>query len=405
MRAKSNQKLIKQINLVKVFQAIREQGPISRAEIAKNHRLSPTTVSSLTEELIAMDLVETTGIGESSGGRRPVMLKYKPNSRFTIGVDINDKNIAVGCCNLNGQVIEKITFSPDYSNAKNLIAGAIYGIRQILSKVGPDPSRLLGIGIAIPGLLDKKRTSLIYSASLALKDVPLLAGLQQQLNYPISIENDMNAAAFGEHLLGSGRNADNLIYISVARGIGAGIIIDGKIFPGGSGNAGELGHMGIDPNGPLCECGNKGCLGVMATEPAFLSKAVHMLSLSIPTKLKSLTHNNLSNVSLAVIKQAIDEEDPVALKILEENMNYLGMGIANLFAIFDPSLIILGGEVIDFLGEPALDAVRKSVGKYTILPDYYGKNVRIVPGSLGEDAMIIGAASLIFSKFLDTLQA
>lgn len=163
--------------------------------------------------------------------------------------------------------------------------------------------------------------------------------------------------------------------------------------------------MGIDPNGPLCECGNKGCLGVMATEPAFLSKAVHMLSLSIPTKLKSLTHNNLSNVSLAVIKQAIDEEDPVALKILEENMNYLGMGIANLFAIFDPSLIILGGEVIDFLGEPALDAVRKSVGKYTILPDYYGKNVRIVPGSLGEDAMIIGAASLIFSKFLDTLQA
>lgn len=404
MPPKTDLKMIKQINLVKIFQTVRAKGPISRADVAKLINLSPTTVSTLVEELIGMGLLESTGVGKSSGGRRPLMLLFRPNARLTIGVDINEKSIAVGCCDLDGNVTHKTSFAPDYSSKKNLVAGTIYGINQILQQVDNDTSKILGIGIAIPGLLDKERTSLIYSASLDVSNIPLIAELEQYLKLPIRLENDMNAAAFGESLLGAGRNTDNLVYISVARGIGAGVIIDNKIFAGGSGNAGELGHMNIDPNGPICECGNKGCLGVLATEPALLSKTVHMLSLSTPTKLKSLTHSNISNVSLDLIAQAVREQDAAALAILRETMDYLGIGITNLLSLFDPSLIILGGDIIERFGDSALHYVRQCVTNRNILPNHMDKRVRIVKGDLGEDVKLIGAASLIFSDFLTTLK-
>lgn len=403
MRRNANAKLIKQINTSTLLKRIRTHGPISRAELVKSTSLSPTTVSVLVDELIQEKLVKEIGTGESSGGRRPILLTFEPMSRLALGIDIGVRKTSVGLMDLEGSIISSIQYEPDLTNRETFLRGIVHHTTAVLNANTEHRPNILGIGVATPGLLDRERETIVYSSSLGLTDVPLYDTLTHHFSLPIRIDNDMNAAALGEKLMGAGQKIKDLIYVSVETGIGAGIIIDNQIYGGAFGNAGEFGHTTVEPNGAQCKCGNKGCLGVMAAEPALLSRAMHLLAMGANTAMRSLLDGNISQVSLDIIVQAAEKGDPVALSVVNDCMDYLAIGIANLINMFDPAAIILGGNTIETLGSLAVDRIAQTV-RTRVLPSHDRRPLTIIPGQLKNRVKLVGAGTLIFSEFLQYVE-
>ncbi len=398
MPSKVNVSTVRRVNLATTLKIIREQGPISRADIAKLTKLSPTTVSAVVNQLIEEKLVAPLGEGVSSGGRRPILIRFCPESRLAVGVEVTTRDIRVGLADLNGAILKQITLPTILTSEEDFLGQIKAGIDEILAFSQKKRGSVIGIGITVPGLIAKDRCSLVYSASLGLENVPVIDALQAY-DYPILLENDMNAAALGERAMGAGMGLNDLIYVSISHGIGAGIIINNKIYTGHNGRAGEFGHMTLDLHGPLCECGSRGCLGPMASGPAVQSKIAHFLSLNIKTKLHDLMKNRAPEAPYELLKEAVAENDEVALAILEECAEYLGVAIANLITFWDPPLVILGGTFMETFGNQALDLIKKSATK-RVIPNYIDPPLPIVASKLGPDIGILGAVTLVFSHFL-----
>lgn len=400
MRRNVHTKLIKQMNIGTLLKQIRTHGPISRAELVKTSQLSPTTVSVLVEELLQAGLVREVGTGESSGGRRPILLEFQPAARLAVGIDIGVRRTTVALLDLDGNALLSTSYTPDLTSKESFLRDIVHHTDRILQASKSQAQNILGIGVATPGLVDPDQQSILYSSSLDLTDVPLQAALAERFLLPIRVDNDMNAAALGEKLMGAGKNTASLIYISVESGIGAGIIIDNRIYRGVTGSAGEFGHTTIEPAGPPCRCGNRGCLGVMAGEPALLSRGLHMLTIGVETKMRDYLPGQSSQVTLETIAQAARAGDEPALSIINECMDYLAVGIANLINMFDPGAIILGGSTMEALHPMALQRVRQTV-KQRALPLHRQREYAIIRSELRDKVKIVGASTLIFSEFLD----
>lgn len=400
MRRNANSKIIKQLNIGTLLKHIRAQGPISRAELVKTTKLSPTTVSVLVDELIKEGLVAEVGEGESSGGRRPILLEFQPTARLALGVDIGVHKITIALLDLNGNSLITTHFTPELSDKKVFLADIIDHTKRILESSKSLEHNILGIGVATPGLLDSEKKQIIYSSSLGFTDVPLYDAFEQNFSLPIRIDNDMNAAALGEKVMGAGQKFSDLIYVSVETGIGAGIIINNRIYGGATGSAGEFGHTTVEPTGAPCKCGNKGCLGVMAAEPAILSRAIQMLAIGARTKINTYHKGSPAEITLAPIVQAAKEDDPVALSIINDCLDYLAIGVANLINMFDPAAIILGGSTIEALHPLGLERIRHSV-RQRVLPFHGQRTYTIISSQLKERVKIVGASTLVFSEFLD----
>ena len=213
-------------------------------------------------------------------------MEFQPAARLAVGIDIGVRRLAVALLDLDGNALLSTSYTPDLTSKESFLRDIVHHTDRILQASKSQAQNILGIGVATPGLVDPDQQSILYSSSLDLTDVPLQAALAERFPLPIRVDNDMNAAALGEKLMGAGKNTASLIYISVESGIGAGIIIDNRIYRGVTGSAGEFGHTTIEPAGPPCRCGNRGCLGVMAGEPALLSRALHMLTIGVETKMR-----------------------------------------------------------------------------------------------------------------------
>lgn len=400
MRRTGHTKMMKQVNIGTLLKDIRAWGPISRAELVKTSKLSPTTVSVLVEELLEAGIVREIGTGESSGGRRPILLEFQPDSRLAVGIDLGMHKTTIALLDLNGRTLMSQSYTSDLSSKEVFLHDIVKHTTLFLETTSHLKQNILGMGVATPGLLDQDKKVILYSSSLGFTDVALYDALDQNFPLPIRIDNDMNAAALGEKLMGSGKRLSDVIYVSVEKGIGAGIIINHRIYGGATGSAGEFGHTTVEPAGTPCKCGNKGCLGVMAGEPAFVSRAMHMLSIGVKTKMNDYIKEDLSQISLDIIARAAKEGDPVALTLANDCLDYLAIGIANLINMFDPQAIILGGSTIETLEPLALERVRKTVQK-RVLPFHEQRSLTIIPSVLKDRVRIVGASTLIFSEFLD----
>ena len=399
MRQNAHARLIKQVNTGTLLKHIRDQGPISRAELVKTTKLSPTTVSVIVEELLQEGLVTEVGMGESSGGRRPILLEFQPKARLAVGVDIGVRKSTVAILDLLGNTLLSQSYVPNLENKQLFMQDIIHHISEILQASKSLEQDILGIGVATPGLLDREKKNIVYSSSLGFTDVPLYEALEQHFSLPIRIDNDMNAAALGEKVMGAGRNISHLIYVSVETGIGAGIIIDDRIYDGATGGAGEFGHTTVEPAGAPCKCGNRGCLGVMAAEPAMISRAIQMLTIGAQTKIRDYHQGAPAEISLESLVLAARDYDPVALSIINDCLDYLAIGIANLINLFSPAAIILGGSTMETLHPMGIERVRHTVSQRVI----HGaqRSYTIVPSQLKDRVKIVGASTLVFSEFLD----
>ncbi len=329
----ANLKLVKLSNLTLVFNLINENQPVSRASIAHATGLSPTTVSSLVDELISENMVRETGTGKLSGsGRKPIMLELNADGGCVAAVEIKQGAFELEFFNLSGKSIGFFRHDiTEYDDIGDRIAD---DVEKYCKKFG----RLLGICVGVPGVIDRKTKRVSSTLIPITKENDFFTVLCRRFpEVKVKLGNESSFCAYIEKSI-SKKEIHSLVYIDINVGIGAGIILDDRIFTGAFGNAGEFGHVSVDINGTPCKCGNRGCLEAMAGTPA-ICEAV-----------------GVSRVS------EIDTADEAQMSRLSDICRYISAGINNIINMINPEAVVLGGE-ITALGKPFLGKIRDELSK------------------------------------------
>lgn len=311
---------------------------------------------------------------------------------YTAALDIGGTKLLAGLYDEGGQLLARKRVETLASQgATQVIERAALLIIELAREIGISPDRLTGIGCSVPGPLDSERGVVIFSPNLAWRDVPLAALLSQALDVPVRIEDDARCAALGEARRGGARGAQNAVYVTISTGIGGGVIINGGIYRGSHGCAGELGHITLDAAGPPCACGNMGCFESLASGTAIAVRARQAVLHGDETLLARFR----AEPALLTAAQVIDAAnmgDAVALRILETTAMFIGIGLAAIATTYDPEVIVVGGGVIQpggLLFQKACETFQARV----ISP--LGLLVRIIPAELGDESALYGAAALI----------
>jgi glucokinase len=319
------------------------------------------------------------------------MQKTKNNKPPVLAIDLGGTKIAAALISPDNRVTDRAHSPTLAAEGLQPVLSRIFAtIDRLLPQGTAGPSQLGGIAIAAAGAIDTEKGLITSSPNLpGWLDVPLRDIVRKRYGTDTCLLNDANAAALAENRLGAGRGTTNLIYLTVSTGIGGGIIIDGELYHGTSGCAGELGHMTIDANGPECSCGNRGCLEVLASGKAVADEAKRRIKEGERSLLADIVSGDLEGITAEKVAIAAHSSDRLALEVISRAAGYLGMGMVNLVNIFNPEMIIVGGG-LSKMGELLLEPAREMV-RQRAFPLCAGA-VRIVTAELGDDAGLLGAA-------------
>ena len=391
-----NAKFISEINKVKVTNLIRDNHGISRAALAKKSGLSAPTVSRIVETLIREGLVTETGMGVSTGGRRPTLLKFSGVDNFIIGIDLGTTNIYGVLTNLDAKVIAEIRRPTQVEDGfSRVMERTSEIINELRNHLGDKKGKVCGIGMAIAGLINRERNIVEFSPDFHWHNVDVRAALSQSNEIPIMFDNVTRVMALGEMWYGAGRDYRNFIMINVGYGIGAGIIIQGIPLYGLKGMAGEFGHITLDKDSDAqCECGNFGCLEALASGNAIAKAAKKELLGGIGSILLDMCKGDLSRLTAEMVVNAAKQGDSLAWTIFDRAAEYLGLGISGVINLFNPEAVFIGGGVAQ-AGDILFSRVRKTVNARAL--NKTASDVAILPASFGYRAAVMGAISLILS--------
>lgn len=376
-----------------VLRLIWDAREISRAGIARRAELSRSTVSEIVSTLLASGLVSETGVGESRGGRRPIVLAFQDDAFCILGVDIGATHISVILTDLRGRVLawqhSGFPASSDPDGARALVVASC---EACLDAASVPRSALLGIGVALPSPVDPRHPERLHSLALpAWKGRHELEQLSVRFDVPVLIDNDANLGALAEHWWGAARGMDDFTYIKVATGVGSGHFIGGAIYRGATGVAGEIGHVTIDPRGKPCGCGNRGCLVTYVGSKALMVR-VRELADSFPD-----SQLLAAPLTSAGIEDAAIAGDPLAMHVIFETAEYLGIAVAGMLNLMNPAAVIFGGSIMR-LGERLLAPLRETVLQRTFVGAVASS--RILASELGSRDVALGAATLVLDAAL-----
>jgi glucokinase-like ROK family protein len=398
IQATADQGLIRKLNTAVLLDALRRFAPLSRAELAARTGLNRSTVSIIVTSLIEEGLIQETDLQSSKVGRPGMLLELNPKGGFAIGIELGVDFISIILTDFIAQVQwrEQVCSDPNEDQITILDCAATltqhaldYGLSQGL--------RPLGIGMGVPGLVDLRQGKLIFAPNLHWNNVPLRLIWSQRFNLPIFVENEANAAALGEYYFGAAQGVGSFIYLSAGIGLGAGIVLDGKLFRGSNGYASEVGHMTVDPNGELCGCGKRGCWETQVGPRAVLRRVRKTLESGVPSALCDLVEGDLERISFESVVQAAGQGDSVALRALQEVGERLGIGVANLVNVFNPELIVLGGA-LNLASTILLPIVERLIRENALTPAC--ENVHVAASAHGIDACLMGAVALVLDDIL-----
>ena len=390
MQKTGNLKLIQELNRSIILKTIRHYGPISRSEIAKRNKISPTTVTAAVRKLLQQGLVFEDGVGASSGGRKPILIRFSPESRFVFGVAITNSSIKIAEMNLEAKVRRQKVFPVYNLTGKLVIDYLLKSIDQFLEEYS-DLTKCIGISIIFPGIINVDKGIIYENIKLKLKNIPLKEMVEKQFKLKTWLENDANAIALAEKRFGKHRKYKNLVYITIGDGVGAGIIVNGSIFRGCSGGTGEFGHTSIDRNGIYCDCGNRGCLENYVNWPAIYSKVLSSVAQGKHTMMSELVKGDISQITPTIFRDALKKNDQLAKEIMKDTAAYLATGMVNLVNLLNPDIIILGGKVA-YDNHFLLSQVKKLVFKQALA--ILTNKLKICSTSLREDFRMIAAATI-----------
>ena len=390
MQRTGDLKLIQELNRSIILKTIRHYGPISRSEIAKRNKISPTTVTAAVRKLLQQELVCEDSMGVSSGGRKPILVRFSPESRFIIGVAITNSSIKIAKINFGAKVRKQKIFPIHNLRGELIIDYLLKSIGQFLEGYS-DLTKCIGISIISPGIINVDEGIIYENTKLKLKNIPLKEMVEKRFKLKTWLENDANAIALAEKQFGAYRKFKNLVYVTIGDGVGAGIIVNGSIVRGCSGGTGEFGHTSIDRNGRYCDCGSRGCLENYINWPAIYSKVLSSVAQGKHTMMLELAKGDINRVTPSIFRYALKKDDQLAKEIMEEISGYLATGIVNLINLLNPDIIIFGGKVA-YDNHFLLSRVKKLVFKQAM--DILTNKLKICSTSLGEDFRMIAAATI-----------
>ncbi|MDK1475181.1 ROK family transcriptional regulator [Streptomyces sp. 549] len=383
METPGSQSSLHRANLERVVRAVRMAGSLTQAEIARATGLSAATVSNIVRELKDSGTVDVTPT--SAGGRRARSVSLSGDAGIVVGVDFGHSHLRVAIGNLAHKVLaeEAEPFDVDSSAAQGFDR-AEQLVERLLATTGVRREKVIGVGLGVPGPIDVE-TGVLGSTAI----LPGWTGinprdeLTARLGVEVHVDNDANLGALGELVWGSGRGVADLAYIKVASGVGAGLVMGGQIYRGPGGTAGEIGHITLDESGPVCRCGNRGCLETFTA-------ARYVLPL--------LTPSHGADLTMPAMVALARGGDPGCRRVVADIGRHIGSGVANLCNLLNPSRVVLGGDLAE-AGELVLDPIRDSVSRYAI--PSAARMLSVVPGALGGRAEVLGALALVLNEMGD----
>ena len=380
MRIGSKQ-LIREINQAIVLDTVRNLGMASRAEIASLTGLSQATVSGITGELIARDLLIESAIGKSAGGRRPVLLEFNASAGYVIGVKVTEAEVVAVLTDLEATVVERERMALERRGVVDVVDAIEAAAIELMAKDGNRPVH--GVGVGLAGVVDSTRGVVAYATYLDWRDEPIGDLLEERLGLPVTVDNDVNALAATAQWFGAGRQVANMLVVSLGRGVGLGLVLNGQLYRGSSGGAGEFGHVKISDDGPACDCGSNGCLEAMVSDPAIARDVSARLGRQVEID---------EAIELARAGSA------AAVEVFGAAAEALAVALANLVNVLNPELVVISGEgaVAADLLRPALD---HALAEYCF--DGLGDGVEIVVEPWEDEAWARGAASLLLGELFE----
>lgn len=358
------------VNGSRILRAFRDHDVIQKRELVDLLDLSITTVTAITRQLLEAGLIDEIGIAESTGGRKPVVLRFLKDARVSFGVDISPHHVTVVLTNLKSEVMATERFVIDKLPMDDVLSRVLALSNDMLSKASVEKSRCLGMGISLPGIVDSEQKLLISAPNLEETTYDFSA-FESRLGFEVFVENEANIAAFAELILGAAVNLQNAVYVSITDGVGCGIIANHKVTKGTFNKAGEFGHMRISDKEILCSCGRTGCWEIFSSERALFRNY-------LSTSGEMIDDSKIND--LETFFRKFDEGNLQAQSALRKYLIDLHLGLENIMLGLDPEVIIVGGEIAQYLS------------RYDTLVSSYFK---------GESSILrLGESKLVFSKLV-----
>lgn len=395
-----DQALVREINLSTVLRYLQESAPFSRARLADLTGLNKTTVSSLIEELLDRGLVHEVGLDTSGGGRPGTLLEPNPEAGCIVGVALGVDFATVILTDFSGGIRWRRLRATDPSESQAaILSQTLQLVDQAMSTARAYDTRLLGLGLATPGTVNVKEGILVFSPNLQWRDVHFGRIFHERTGLPVFVDNDANAAAVSEHLFGVARQAQDFVFIFAGVGVGGGLFLNGELYRGAGGFAGEIGHTNfmVESYRPPCRCGNRGCWETSANQFSVIERVRARLEVGRNSLISRLMAEQKAPLTLPLIVQAADEGDAEALEALAETGSVMGLGLANLINIFNPEMVVLGGS-LSLAGEYLLPSIQAAIEK-TALPEIH-QQTRVLLSAFGPDASVMGAVALVVKAIL-----
>ncbi len=372
-----------------VVTAIRRQGPLSRTDLSERLDYSRASVTGIVGRMIDSRVLTEAGEGKSAGGRRPFLLDLNPHLGYVVGVDIGATSLDVALADFRGQILERVAEPGDVGGRPDAFFDHVADVvDELLARRGLPATGVIGIGVGVPGPVEFVPGVLIAPPLMPLwEGYPIKGHLRARFPAArVAVDNDVNIMARGEHQAGAGRGLDSFLFVKIGTGIGCGIISHGEIYRGADGAAGDVGHICVDYNGPVCHCGNQGCLEIMAAGPAIAAagraRAEAGESLFLAARLAergALTAGDVGDAAAA--------GDRAALEIIRRSGRMVGGVLATLVNFYNPQAVFIGGGVAG-IGHGLLSAIRQAtLRRATALST---RHLRMEYSPLGEDAGVIG---------------
>lgn len=373
-----SKQLIREINQALVLNAIRTYGALSRTDIAQQTGLSMPTISDITAGLLEAGLLFERAVGASTGGRKPVLLALNAQAGYAIGVKLTEEHITAVLTDLDATIVARESTALPGREPEQIADAMAEAVRALIPVAGGRP--IFGVGVGMAGVIDHDRNLVRHATYFGWRNLPFGQLLERRLGLPVIVDNDVNALTAAEHWFGSGRGVADLLVISLGRGIGLGMVLDGRLYRGSRGGAGEFGHTTVLPDGPLCACGKRGCLEALIGDPAITQRASAALGREVSI--------------LDAVGGAIGG-DAGLQAIFAAAGGTLGTAVANLVNVLNPAMVIISGEGTR-AGELVLAPFRRALEEHCF--DGLADDLQVVTEPWGDEAWARGAASLLLSE-------
>jgi predicted NBD/HSP70 family sugar kinase len=386
---------LRDMNEVLVLNVVRERQPISRVDVAGFTSLEGSTISKIVARLIENEFIYEEGLGVASpnGGRKKRFLHLNPDKAYAVGVDLGIHQSTVALSNFSGRILSSVVVAHD-RDPQAVKTALAAGIRKMIQSC-PRQDRIKGVGVSLIGLVDAGEGRVLAAEGLSWEDVPIGSMLRQSLNLdlPMYFENGARLAAlaeiwFGKHI---SQQSQNLVFLDIGEGVGAGIVIRGQLYHGSLNGAGEFGHISLDPNGPSCSCSGRGCLEVFAGDQATVQRYLELRNNASGTE----SATPVLEITIEEIVSRYLKGEPEARESLRQTAGYLGQGLIPVIYSFNPEVIVLGGTITK-AWEVLYPEIRRVLA--TQVTRFYASHVSIIPSTLENKPSLVGAIALVLAR-------